>query len=238
MCQAQYQQFIGYLTNIKNKGILKSKNKETEEKQCMLRQIKQFLFNWATKEVIPSRMRSEYFELIKKELKPGDVLLVAGRTRMAKVIQWVTGSHWTHVAVYIGNDWLIESIVGIGVRIASVDLYVSDEVRIMRHKFITPDKSRGIINIMADNLGGKYDSRAIFDLLRLMAPIWLMPRKFRSTLFRDSRDRFTCSELTTLAFKKQDLQVILHQKARLTVPGDFDRSVYFDVIKPHPLDVV
>jgi hypothetical protein len=203
-----------------------------------MRTIKNFLLDFITKETKPSQLRKDYFEVSKDELQKGDVILISGRTRMANVIEWVTNSKWTHAALYIGDGLLIESLVGEGVVIKSVDVYINDEIRICRHKDITKEKARDIINFMADHLEAKYDVRAIFDLLRLMAPIWIMPRKWRSTIFKDAfLDKYTCSELITLAYNSVGLPIILGLKAKAHVPGDFDRSVYVDVIKPRPIKV-
>ncbi len=42
------------------------------------------------------------------ELRPGDVLLVEGRSRVSDVIKMITQSSWTHSAIYVGRLYDIE----------------------------------------------------------------------------------------------------------------------------------
>ena len=38
-----------------------------------------------------------------REIQPGDVLLVEGRSRLSRIIQIMTKSAWSHAAIDIGN---------------------------------------------------------------------------------------------------------------------------------------
>ena len=40
---------------------------------------------------------------VKSTLKPGDVVLVEGQSRVSSAIQFITSSNWSHVAVFIGR---------------------------------------------------------------------------------------------------------------------------------------
>ena len=40
---------------------------------------------------------------IKSILKPGDVVLVEGQSRVSSAIQFITNSNWSHAAVFIGK---------------------------------------------------------------------------------------------------------------------------------------
>ena len=37
-------------------------------------------------------------------IRPGDILLVEGRSEMSRLIQLFTSSHWSHVAMYVGGE--------------------------------------------------------------------------------------------------------------------------------------
>ena len=56
------------------------------------------------------------FSRLKYEIRPGDVLLIEGRSRMSSVIRTITQSPWTHAALYIGrlvdfeDDYMQQSI--------------------------------------------------------------------------------------------------------------------------------
>ena len=49
------------------------------------------------------------FERIRYEIRPCDVLLVEGRSRVSDVIKMVTQSPWSHAALYIGRLHDIET---------------------------------------------------------------------------------------------------------------------------------
>ena len=40
---------------------------------------------------------------IKTILKSGDVVLIEGQSRASSEIQFITGSNWSHAAIFIGN---------------------------------------------------------------------------------------------------------------------------------------
>jgi hypothetical protein len=49
------------------------------------------------------------FACLRREIKPADVLLVHGRSRVSGVIQNVTQSSWSHAALYAGRLRELES---------------------------------------------------------------------------------------------------------------------------------
>ena len=42
-------------------------------------------------------------ENIKSTLEPGDVVLVEGQSRASSAFQFITGSNWSHTAIFIGK---------------------------------------------------------------------------------------------------------------------------------------
>lgn len=42
-------------------------------------------------------------------LRPGDFLLCHGTSRLDRLIQFATRSHWNHVALAVGGGWLVEA---------------------------------------------------------------------------------------------------------------------------------
>src|SRR5215470_10809795 len=42
-------------------------------------------------------------DVLARALKPGDILLVEGNTRLSAVIKYLTQSTWSHAALYIGD---------------------------------------------------------------------------------------------------------------------------------------
>ena len=43
------------------------------------------------------------FERLRYEIRPGDVILVEGRSAISEIIKTITLSNWTHSALYIGR---------------------------------------------------------------------------------------------------------------------------------------
>ena len=213
------------------------------------------------------------FDRIKYELRPCDILLIEGRNRVSEVIKMVTQSPWSHAAIYIGRlhdienpilrrhveenyfgdpscQLVIESYLGQGTIVSSIDVYQEDHIRICRPSGISRQDAQHVISYAISRLGVDYDVRQIFDLLRYLLPWGIMPRRWRSSLFRANAGRATkqiCSTLLAEAFstvnfpilpvvrKTEDNQVeFVKRNPRLCTPSDFDYSPYFKIIK-YPL---
>ena len=43
------------------------------------------------------------YERLCNEIKPGDIILVEGHSRVSKIIKLITQSPWTHSMLYLGN---------------------------------------------------------------------------------------------------------------------------------------
>ena len=166
------------------------------------------------------------FDRVRTEIRPGDVVLVEGRSRVSEVIQWITLSPWTHAALYIGrlrdvqnpavrrriaavydghpNDQLIiESLLGRGIVINAVDKYRGDHVRISRPRGISRADLQSVTAVAVGNLGRSYDVRQIFDLARFLFPWSVLPRRWRSSLFQHyagTEARYICSSMIAESF--------------------------------------
>jgi hypothetical protein len=166
------------------------------------------------------------FERIKYELRPCDVLLVEGRSRVSDVIRVITQSPWTHAALYVGrvndiedpdlrkivqhhyqgdvNDRLvIESLLGHGTVVNNLDTYESEHLRICRPSRLGVKDAQQVIRYAISRLGVDYDVRQIFDLARFLFPWSLLSRRWRSTLFEQNPGRSTrtvCSTMIAEAF--------------------------------------
>ena len=42
---------------------------------------------------------------LRRTLRPGDVLLVAGSSKLSTAIKYLTQSTWSHAALYVGESW-------------------------------------------------------------------------------------------------------------------------------------
>ncbi len=168
---------------------------------------------------------SDYQQLC-YEVRPCDVILVEGGSRVSEVIKYVTLSSWTHAALYIGrlhdiddtdlreeiqqnypitpdDQLLVEAMLGMGTIIRPLSYYRGDHLRICRPNKLARQDAQWVVRYAVERLGKDYDVRQIFDLLRFFLPYGLLPRKWRSTLFESHAGEPTktvCSTLIGRAF--------------------------------------
>ena len=191
---------------------------------------------------------------IKLTVKPGDVILVEGQSRASSAIQFITGSSWSHAAVFIGktkafDHSLIEVKAVEGCKYTDLNVYKRHNLRICRPIFLDNKKRITLINHLKKKIGSKYDLRNIFDLIRYAYPNPPVPKKFRRNLIgigAGDPTKAICSSLIAEAFKEIDHPVLpFKDKSNSLVlrhptyclPKDFDISPFFQIIKPSPKSI-
>ena len=228
------------------------------------------LSRWLQRRRPPRIIPLSDFDRIRHELKPSDVLLVEGRSRISDVIKVVTQSPWSHAALYIGRlhdieneesraalsrrsafppstQLVIESQLGAGTLVRALTEYADDHVRICRPVGLSAEDAQTISTHAINSLGLNYDIRQIFDLARFLFPWGILPRRWRSSLFRTragSETRTVCSTMIAEAFAavefpilplvqrgEQDRIRLYRRNPKLCTPSDFDYSPYFEIIK-------
>jgi hypothetical protein len=210
------------------------------------------------------------FDRISHELKPCDVLLVEGRSRISDIIRWLTNSPWTHAALYIGRVYdiedpelreavqqhyqgdpgdrlILESLLGHGVVVRSIEEYENEHLRICRPARLSHNDGQQVIRYAVSQIGYDYDVRQIFDLARFLFPWYFLPKRWASSLFRERAGRpekTVCSTMIAEAFGYVSFPILplvkhneegearlFRRNPRLTTPSDFDYSPYFEIIK-------
>ncbi|MDP6376406.1 MAG: YiiX/YebB-like N1pC/P60 family cysteine hydrolase [Pseudomonadales bacterium] len=228
------------------------------------------IINWLTRLRPPSRFPLSDYARLREEVRPCDVILVAGRSRVSDVIRIVTQNAWTHAALYIGspgdldnpvltrrlqrlpgyrpNEHLIvESQLGRGTIVMPLDEYRHDHLRLCRPRGLTGEDAQLLLEHALSRVGSEYDIRQIFDLMRFLLPWGLLPRRWRSSLFRENagaQTKTVCSTMIAEAFAQVQFPILplVHQgeaqelrlyrrNPRLCTPSDFDFSPYFEIIK-------
>ena len=228
------------------------------------------IFEWLNHKRPPNDVPLSNFERIRHEVRPCDVLLIEGRSRVSEVIKIVTQSPWSHAALYIGRihdiedvrlreviaeyydgppdqQLLIESELGTGTVIRPISTYAQEHIRICRPKGLMYNDAQDVIRYALSRLGYDYDVRQILDLARFLFPWWIMPRRWRSSLFNTNiggATKTVCSTLIAESFgfvqfpilplvkRDENNNVQLYRRnAKLTVPSLFDYSPYFEIIK-------
>lgn len=177
--------------------------------------------DWLNQERDPYDTPMSDFERIRHELRPCDVLLVEGRTRISNVIRIITHSPWTHAALYVGRlhdiedpkfraraashfgddpdvQLIAESLLGEGTVLKPLNDYQRDHLRICRPKSLSHHDSQQAINFAISRLGFEYDMRQILDLARFLFPWSILPRRWRSSLFVHNAGRPTRTVCSTM----------------------------------------
>lgn len=200
-------------------------------------------------------------EKLRAALRPGDVLLVEGSTRIAGIIKYLTQSTWSHAALYVGDalgepHMLIEVDVQDGCAAVPLSKYELVQTRICRPVGLDDDDRKALMDFMISKIGLDYDTKNVVDLARYLLPRPPVPVRFRRRLLAlGSGDptRAICSTLLAQAFqavhypvlpkitratattrrKRRQRSDILHIRHHsLYAPRDFDLSPYFAIVKP------
>jgi hypothetical protein len=146
------------------------------------------------------------FDRLCYEVRPADVLLVEGSSRVAEVIKLITQSPWTHSALYVGRLYdiddpaarehilasypaepdeqlVVEALLGEGTIVSPLAKYRGRHLRICRPKGLHRADAQRVIAFAVHRLGNGYDLRHLLDLARFVFPYGVLPRRWRSTLF-------------------------------------------------------
>ncbi|HVE44436.1 MAG TPA: YiiX/YebB-like N1pC/P60 family cysteine hydrolase [Gammaproteobacteria bacterium] len=196
--------------------------------------MKKKLTQWLIYEPPVAEMMPYDFNRLKYEIRPGDVLLIEGRSRISKVINMITHSPWTHAALYIGRlrdiedpemlraihhhidaksnkHLIIESMLDRGNLIAPLETYQHQHIRICRPIGITQNDSMQVIKYAISSLGQRYNVRQLFDLGRFLLPWSILPRRWGSSLFRTATgepESGICSSLIAEAFASVQFPIL------------------------------
>ena len=197
------------------------------------------IISWLTHEKETNQMPLSDFDRLLYEIRPGDVILVEGRSRVSEIIKTITLSNWTHSALYIGrlhdiedhvlrshvekfykgdrdDPLIIESLLGEGTLVESIRKYSDEHIRICRPNGLTRQDSQKVIAYAIHQLGTYYNVRQILDLARFLFPYTFLPRRWRSSLFEHNAGTPThnvCSSMMAEAFSSVHFPIlpVLHR---------------------------
>ncbi len=193
-------------------------------------------------------------------IRPGDVLLVEGNSRISGAIKYLTQSTWSHAALYVGPieidggagdpHNLIEALLGNGVVSTPLAAYSRYHTRICRPIGLSREDCRRVCEFAISRIGVQYDLKNIIDLGRYLVPLPVPQRWRRRMIALGSGDptRLICSGIIAQAFqsirypilpnitrvgsRSAQEEILRIRHSSLFVPRDFDISPYFAVVKP------
>ena len=183
------------------------------------------------------------YERLRFEIRPADVLLVEGRSRVSDIIKTITRSSWSHAALYIGRlhdvqdetareylryhhpgdesePLLAEALLDRGMILVPLSKYRDYHIRLCRPKGLSGADAERVIRHCISCIGMGYDLRQLLDLARFMFPYSLLPRRWRSSLFEHNSGaptRTVCSTLIADAFHQVHFPIL-----PLTIRGGGD----------------
>ena len=192
------------------------------------------LANYLMQEVDrPSAPLSSY-DMLCQEVRPADIILVAGRNRVSRIIRKVTQSPWTHAALYIGKLYdiedaelrqkisqnknitpsdplIIESLAGKGTVINLFSNYKKEHIRICRPRGIAHSDAISVTEFALRHLGHSYNMRHFFDLGRFLLNSIFFPSHLGSSLFTKDPDNSAseiCSTMIANAYRSIDFPIL------------------------------
>lgn len=136
----------------------------------------------------------------------GDIILVSGNSFISKIIQKVTGSKWTHAALYVGGGNILEIDWNTRAAVIKKDYreLEYDYVVLRRNEKLTISQIRklAISSLAHDKAGNRYDFFLLFSmLLKCLFPKGKLFRKF------NKRNAYICTELIDTV--KRDAGIVL-----------------------------
>ena len=188
-------------------------------------------------------------------LRPGDVILVAGCTRFSRLVQHLTGCHWSHVAIYTGpvSDadpllCVVEADVAQGVRAISLAMLGGCRLKIVRPVGLDDAARARLVAHLLGRIGHAYDLQHVIDLARHLLPLpaWLRGRwrsRLPPVLGSGDPTKAICSTLLAQAFLSVGVPIVPSVRAPMRqaelpaeaavqlvtwcTPRDFDTSSVF-----------
>jgi Permuted papain-like amidase enzyme, YaeF/YiiX, C92 family len=147
-------------------------------------------------------------------LRPGDVMLIDGTTRVSVAIKYLTQSTWSHAALYVGDVLgapsagdeprvFIEADLRNGVRAVPLSAYTPLNTRICRPVGLTREERTRVVEYAIARIGQRYDLSHLIDLARYLVPTPPVPVRLRRRMLAlGSGDptRAICSTLIAQAF--------------------------------------
>lgn len=191
-------------------------------------------------------------------LRPGDVILVEGNSRISIAIKYLTQSSWSHSCLYIGATddsackyGLLEADLREGVRVVPLEHYRDCNLRICRPVGLEAEEIASLIEFGKSKLGHQYDLKNVVDLIRYLIQRPAVPTRYRRSMIglgSGEPTKAICSTLIAESFQSinypilprlgpesgKDGEVPIYYRRHFThfTPRDFDLSPYFQVVKP------
>ena len=197
-------------------------------------------------------------EQLRAALRPGDVLLVEGNTRLSTAIKYLTQSTWSHAALYVGvisgvagegpePRVLVEADIVNGVWAVPLSTYSGMHTRVCRPVGISNPEIQRVVNFAVASIGNKYDPKNVIDLARYLLPTPPVPTRWRRKLLYFGSGEPTkaiCSTLIAQAFQSIHYPILPDRRIRPAPTDDCNDCVqetfsmrHYSLFTPRDFDV-
>lgn len=197
-------------------------------------------------------------EQLRAVLRPGDVLLVEGNTRLSTAIKYLTQSTWSHAALYIGvisgvagenqePRVLVEADIVNGVWAVPLSTYSGMHTRVCRPVGISDPEIRKVVNFAVASIGKQYDLKNVTDLARYLLPTPPVPTRWRRKLLYFGSGEPTkaiCSTLIAQAFQSIHYPILPEKRVQPAPTDDCNDCVqemfsmrHYSLFAPRDFDV-
>ncbi|MCG8668614.1 MAG: hypothetical protein MI867_04305 [Pseudomonadales bacterium] len=173
----------------------------------IFKQLILLLISWLKRSSEPKDTVLSDFERVRQSLKPGDVILVEGRSTLDNKIKKLTQSQWSHSALYIGRlidiedsdikmlirthidcesdtPLIVHSKLGVGTCIEHLLELEREHLRICRPKGLAKKDTEQTIRYALSVAGTDKEEYQLFDILRFFFPWSLLPQSWRLPAFK------------------------------------------------------
>ena len=187
---------------------------------------------YLSKQIKCHSVRTSSWEAMQCSVRPGDVLLVEGKSRISTAIKYLTQSTWSHAALYLGPNAalgmteddephvLVEADLEEGIRSLPLSFYRHFHTRICRPIGLCDEDISKLVSYSKSRLGHQYDLKNVWDLARYLCPTPPVPTRYRrSMLALGSGDptRAICSTFIAQGFQSIRYPIL---PVKLDTPGD------------------
>jgi len=162
-----------------------------------------------------SQVATHAYDFLAATLRPGDVLLVEGNTRISVAIKYLTQSTWSHAALFVGEaalpqasgqepSVLVEADIEEGVRAVPLSAYKGMHTRVCRPVGLAAEDLKKLIAYVVSRIGQRYDLKNVIDLARYLFPTPPVPARWRRRMLAfgsGDPSRAICSTLIAQAFQ-------------------------------------
>lgn len=180
----------------------------------------------------------------------GDVLLTASNTRIASLVQRLTRSPWSHVALYVGPlehgpdpRCIVEADIAAGVRSIRLSELNALQLRVLRPTGLDDAERRRLATWTVERIGCPYDVAQAFGLARRLLRLSMRTsRRSMPEKVAQGARRFICCSLLAHAFALVGCSIAgdttrresgsAANAQRFLTPADFEHAPLFEAIEP------